>query len=252
MGNKGYFIVYRDSANNKDIHFQQIELNAGEVIPDDQLALRDKVDSTLTTIRILFEDHSERFEEYFRPLLSLAQLGLVGQSANPALSLRALDSLKSEIVLREGGAIKNGYMKKLGLSSLALGLPALFFGIVIQNYATDLIALGSFFFLWAGCMAGVWLSFGARKIQISFEELGILEQDRLSPPIRLVFAGLLTIIIGLLIATKALTLQLGDFTTANLASDIKVQLLIGLLCGISEQALSSKVSQHAKDFLGIK
>ena len=252
MSNKGFFIVYRDSPNDKDIHFQQSELKDGEVIPDDQLELRDKIDSALTTIRILFEDQRERFEEYFRPLLSLAQLGLVGNSANPALSQRALDSLKFEIVSREGGTIKNGYMKKLGLASLILGLPAVFLGILIRNFAPDLNTLESFLFLWTGCMAGVWLSFGARKIQINFEELGILEQDRLNPSIRLIFAGLLTLIIGLLIATRTLVLQLGDFTTANLTSDIKAQLLIGALCGISEQALSSKVSQHAKDFLGIK
>jgi cation transporter-like permease len=252
MSIKGYFIVCRDTSNDKDIHFQQIKLENGEVIPDDQLELRDKIDSALTTLRILFGDQRERFEEYFRPLLSLAQLGLVGESANPPLSQRALNSLKAEIVSREGGAIKNGYMIKLGLASLALGLPAIILGILIQSYAPDLKTLGGFLFLWTGCMVGVWLSFGARKIQLSFDELGILEQDRLNPSIRLIFAGSLTMIIGLLIATKALTLQLGDFTTANLTSDIKTQLLIGALCGISEQALSSKVSQHAKDFLGIK
>ena len=252
MNNKGYFIVCRDEANDMDIRFQQISLDDGEVIPDLQLELRDQIDSALTTIRILFADQHERFDEYFRPLLSLAQLGLVGKSANPSLAQRALDSLKFEIVSREGGAIKNGYMKKLGQASLLLGLPAIFLGILIREYTTDLDTLGCFLFLWSGCMAGVWLSFGARKIQISFDELGILEQDRLSPAIRLVFAGLLTMIIGLLVATEAVVLQLGDFSTANLMTDIKVQLLIGSLCGISEQALSSKVSQHAKDFLGIQ
>lgn len=252
MSNKGYFVVSRDQSNDKDILFQQIQLEDGEKIPDDQLELRDKTDSALTTIRILFGNERGRFDEYFRPLLSLAQLGLVGNSANPSLAQRALDSLKFEIVTREGGAIKNGYMKKLGRMSLALGLPAILVGILFQQYAPLLYTLVSFLFLWAGCMMGVWLSFGARKIQISFDELVILEQDRLSPSIRLVFAGSLTLIIGLLIATKALVLQLGDFSTANFMVDVKVQLLIGALCGISEQALSSKVSQHAKDFLGIK
>lgn len=101
MSNKGYFIVCRDQTNDMDIRFQQIELEADEVIPDEQLELRDKIDSALTTIRILFTEQRERFDEYFRPLLSLAQLGLVGKSANPSLAQRALDSLKFEIVSRE-------------------------------------------------------------------------------------------------------------------------------------------------------
>lgn len=252
MSNKGYFIVSRDQTNGKDIHFQQIAIEDNEVIPEQQLELRDKIDSALTTIRMLFGDQPERFEEYFRPLLSLAQLGLVGGSANPSLAQRALDSLKFEMVSREGATIKNGYMQKLGKASLVLGLPTTLLGILIEQYAIQLSAIGCFLFLWSGCMIGVWLSFGARKIQISFEELGILEQDRLSPSVRLIFAGSLTLIIGLLIATKALVLQFGEFSTANFMTDIKVQLLIGALCGISEQALSTKVSQHAKDFLGIQ
>jgi hypothetical protein len=101
-------------------------------------------------------------------------------------------------------------------------------------------------------MAGVWLSFGTRNVVITFEDLGVLEKDRLSPAIRLVFAGLLTVVIGLLISTKAIVLELGGLSTAEFIEDTKVALLIGALCGISELALSAKVSQHARDFLGEK
>src|SRR5437764_13367434 len=124
---KGYFWVSRDG-NSQDIHFKQIELKEGDAVPEEQLELRDKVDSVLTTIRTLFGDRPERFELYFRPLLSLAQLGLVGDSANPMLAKRVLISLQNDILTREGGAIKNGYMKSLGAWSLLLGVPVLLLG----------------------------------------------------------------------------------------------------------------------------
>jgi len=116
----------------------------------------------------------------------------------------------------------------------------------ILNYQSVFVP---FLVLWAGCMAGVWLSFGTRNVTMTFEELGILEKDRLSPAIRLIFAGLLTGVIGLLIATKAVVLQLGGLSTASFVEDYKVALLVGILCGISELALSSKVSQKAKEWL---
>lgn len=252
MANKGFFKVFRDPENPNDIHFQQIDLSDDEKIPEEQLKLRDDVDNAKTTIRMLFANEQGKFEEYFKSLLALAQLGLVGSSANPDLATRALSSLKQEILIREGGRIKNQYMRELGKVSLVFGLPALLLGVVFDLYINNFEALRSFLFLWVGCMVGVWLSFGSRKIELKFEELNALEKDRLSPSIRLIFAGLLTIVIGLLISTKAIVFELGGLSTASFFDGIQTPLLIGIFCGISEQALSTKVAQHASDFLDSK
>lgn len=247
----GCFRVYRDLQNTNDIHFEQLELQDGTTIPEDQLELRDEVDKTLTVIRMLFENNSPLFEEYFRPLLSLSQLGLVGDSANPKLAMRALSSLKEEIVSRQGGRIKNEYMIHLGKYSLLFGLPPLILAIIALKYFPPIKQISCFFFLWTGCMAGVWLSFGARKIVLNFDELHILEKDRLNPVVRLIFAGLLTIVIGLLLSTGAIVMELGSLSTKSFGSNIEVSILVGLLCGLSEQALSTKISQHASEFLKI-
>lgn len=252
MSNKGFFRVFRDTGNPNDIHFQQVELAEGEVIPEEQMKLRDDVDNAQTTIRMLFSKEPEKFEEYFKSLLSLAQLGLVGGSANPSLAMRALASLKHEILAREGGRIKNQYMRELGKTSLLFGLPVLFIAVLVTQYAPNYSTLKSFLYLWVGSMAGVWLSFGSRKIELKFEELNVLEKDRLNPSIRLIFAGLLTIVIGLLISTKAVVFELGGLSTNSFLENIQVPLLIGIFCGISEQVLSNKVAQHASEFLGSK
>lgn len=252
MANKGFFRVFRDTENPNDIHFQQIELVDGEIIPEQQMQLRDEVDNAQTTIRMLFLHEPEKFEEYFKSLLSLAQLGLVGNSANPSLAIRALVSLKHEILAREGGRIKNQYMKELGKTSLLFGLPVLLLAVIVNQYVNDLRTLQSFLFLWVGSMAGVWLSFGSRKIELKFDELNILEKDRLNPSIRVIFAGLLTIVIGLLICTKAVVFEFGGLSTNSFLENIEVPLLIGVFCGLSEQVLSNKVAQHASEFLGAK
>ncbi len=248
----GCFRVFRDQKNQKDIHFEQLKLPDGETIPEDQLELRDQVDKALTVIRMLFEDDSVLFEEYFRPLLALSQLGLVGDTANPSLAMRALRTLKEEIVSRQGGRIKNKYMIQLGKYSLLFGLPPLVFGIFARQYFSSINAISSFMFLWAGCMAGVWLSFGVRKIALSFDELHIMEKDRLNPVVRLIFAGLLTVVIGLLLTTGAIVMEMGSLSTKSFYSSTQVALLVGLLCGLSEQGLSTKVSQHAGEFLKLK
>ena len=244
---KGSFWVSPDAENPRDIDFRVAPDTAS--IPDTQMQLRDDVDKVLTTLRMLFPDGDRRFTEYFRPLLSLAQAGLVGDNAQPELGIRALAELKNEITAREGGKIKNQYMKILGSWASGIALPFLTAGLILYfNYPT-LIILANFFFLWTGCMAGVWLSFGSRKTFFRFEDLHIPEEDRMEPVVRLFFAGLLTVTIGLLFSLSAVVVTLGSISTEQINTSLRVALVIGLLGGFSEQALSTAVSKQAATLL---
>lgn len=245
---QGAFIVSRDTHDPRDIRFEVNGAYAGD-IPEEQLDLRDEVDRALLVLRHLFPEGDARFEMPFRSLLSLSQLGLVGPAAQPTLAGRALAALKAEVTVREAGRVKNQYMKRLGLRAVLLGAPALLLGGVLLLWADLDPALSHFLFLWAGCMAGVWLSFGARKMRLAFEELHVLEEDRLEPMVRLVFAGVLTLFLGLLFATGMVAVVVGEVSTAAVNTDVRVSLLIGLACGLSEQVLSTKVTQQATRLL---
>jgi hypothetical protein len=242
---KGAFRVYRDQQDPRDIHFESIAPDS----PEEQLRLKDDVEQALIVLRGLFPDGKGRFEDYFRPLLSLAQCGLVGDAANTGVAARALASLKAEVTAREGGTVKNRYMKTLGLRAALVGGPTLVLALVLLHFAPRYGILANFLVLWSGCMAGVWLSFGARKATFRFEDLHIPEQDRLEPMIRLFFAGFLTVILALLFSVGAVSVTLGSITTSSINSQFRVALLVGMLCGFSEQILSSKVAKQASALL---
>lgn len=244
---KGAFIVSPDKDNPKAIKFQ---LASKDSIPsEEELQLKDDVERTLSVLRILFADDDIKFREYFRPLLSLSQVGLVGEGAQLETAKRDLSSLKNEIVESEAGRVKNKYMKYLGLKALWMGSIPLVFALIINWLLPQLILLGNFLILWVGCMAGVWLSFGVRKRFLSFEDLHIPEKDRLEPIIRLIFTGILTIIIGLLFSTEAVVLKIGGISTADFTKSYQVALLFGLLLGFSEKALPSVIAKKAPSLL---
>jgi hypothetical protein len=245
---EGTFRVSRDPQNSRDIFFE-IASSDVKFIPDDQSQLKDEIDKTLTTLRIIFPQGDARFEEYFQSVLSLGQAGLVGIAAQPVVASHQLSSLKNEITAREGGKIKNQYMKALGIRAAAIGGLTLMAALVLRHYNPDLVMHSNFLFLWSGCMAGVWLSFGARKTFFRFEDLQIPEEDRLEPFVRLFFAGLLTLTIGLLFSIKAVEVHVGPVSSEQINDTVRVALLLGLLCGFSEQTLSLKVSQEASRFL---
>jgi hypothetical protein len=121
--------------------------------------------------------------------------------------------------------------------------------LLVRWVLPDVPEIMSFLLLEAGCMAGVWVSFGARKTVLAFEDLHILEQDRLEPIVRLIFAGLLTLILGLLFSTQAIEVTLGAIKSAEFVNHPAIALLFGLLSGFSEQALSAQVGKQAANLV---
>jgi hypothetical protein len=242
---KGAFRVSPNPEDSRDILFSRAD-GDGQV-PADQIELRDAIEQTLLVLRTMFPEKDRRFFEYYRPLLSLAQAGLVGDAASPDISQRALMSLRTEITAREGGRIKNQYMKTLLWRAALLAIPLFLVAVGVRKIAPEALVLSNFFVLVGGSTLGVWVSFGARKTVLRFQELHILEEDRLEPLIRLIFADLLTVIIGLLFGLKAVVVTMGAVGTDQIMTEWPVALLIGMLCGFSEQVLSSTVAKHASN-----
>ena len=244
-------MVSRSENNSRDIMFNP-NSNATE-IPEDQLKLQSEIEKTLVVLRGITKENNERFERYFVPLLSLAQAGLVGETAQPKLSLQALETLQSEIVANEGGRIKNGYLIRLG--SRALGAVSVILLLLLgfwNFYWTDFVSYASHFFvLVSGCTVGVWLSFGVRKKKLNFYNLNILEEDQLEPMIRIIFASLLTFLVGLVFSTRLVTIKFGGIETWQFTESYEIALLFGLLLGFSEQALPDTVAKQASKLVNL-
>jgi hypothetical protein len=242
----GAFVVCQDVQNPKDIRFN-IRSGVTE-IPREQLELRDQIDAALTVLRIAVTEQ-KKFDEYYRQLLSLAQAGLVGDHANPDLAMRALVGLKQDVTAREAGRVKNQYMKALGWRSImAIGL-LLGAWLALHLSGNDSTFLANLFRFEIGAMAGVWLSFGTRKPMLKFEDLHILEEDRLEPAVRLIFAGLLALVVALAFHLNVLSVKLGSLATDRVDGDPWAALFFGLLSGVGEKALSTNVSRQAANLL---
>jgi hypothetical protein len=246
---EGSFVVSQDPGDTRNILFET--KSGGATPPEDQLALKAEVEQTLVVLQMLFEHDEKKFAQVFHPLLSLAQCGLVGSSAQPEVARLALVQLRAEVIAREAGNVKNQYLRRLGQRAAWFAAPAVIVGTILYLWL-GVNPYSSFCALWTGCMAGVWLSFGARKTVLGFEDLSIPETDRLEPSIRLIFAGLLTLILGLLFFKKAIIVTVGSVDTSELGVDIPVALIVGCLAGFSELALPGRVAKQAALFLDQK
>ena len=230
--------------------------------PNAQLALRNNIDRTLSALKSIYpvdrssvqrySENRARFNEAYFKLLSLAQLGLATKNGHAHIANAALLTLKAEIIDREAGRIKNDYMKKLGLWAV---VPALIFGMFYLLYdefiywPDEIQRFRHIFLVWIGCLGGTWASFGARKVILSFDDLANLEKDRLDPPMRLIFTGLVTTFFVLMFTTSLVTVEIGGFSSDAIMTSGGVALLVGALFGLSEQALPAAIMERADNFM---
>jgi hypothetical protein len=240
--------------------------NEAASIPSDQQSLMSEIEEALTTLQTIFPDDQgrkwfglvkstapsdTRYRQYRTKLLSLAQVGLQSNPAFPTVAAQALNSLRAEVVAREAPSIKNRYMKILGVWGLIfIAICAAAYGFLRQNPPdhTFFYPYRNLLVLWAGCMVGTWLSFGARRVMLSFNDLGRLENDMLEPSMRLIFTGTFSVVLGFIFICGLINLELGGFHTEELLRSGTRALLLGMFCGLSEQALPGAVTRRAAQF----
>jgi hypothetical protein len=244
----GYWIVSEREGKDgqRDIYFQVVAPGC----PSEQQSLKNRVERTLSNLRAIYPANDPKLNEAFAKLLSLSQVGLVGSKPSVTVAEAALDSLQAEIIDREAGRVKNNYMLKLGYWAMSFGLTAAALYFLLDNYGSvfprQFFQYRTFFLLWTGCMVGGWCSFASRKVVLTFFDLGQLEEDRIDPPLRLIFAGLLTSVMGLVFITGFANVVIGTFEGAKILHSGSIALLAGALSGMAEKALPAAVMQRAQ------
>lgn len=199
------------------------------------------------------DEASRKLHEYMTGLAGIARVGLTHVDPSAIeFATRSLASFKEEFRVREGGIIKNRYVQRLGWTCLLtfVLLLAYYWVALYQPPSSIGYRFRNFFMLGAGAAAGTWLSFLIRRIDLSFRDLVLLEDDRLNPGVRVLFVLGLTTVVGLLFITGALTFAIGEFK-ADFRNAETHAALLGLLCGIAERSLATAVGRRAQDVPGV-
>lgn len=242
---KGFYNVHPNENEEFDIVFELHPDFAKEEVPKEQQELYVEIESTNNVIKSLINTKQDIKKKYFKKLLSLAQAGLVSKAAQPSLALKSLRKLKEEMVSIEGQRIKNYYMKRLGITALVMGSVCAIIYILILMFFPYLHYLNMYFMVWIGAMIGTWISFGARKFKISFEQLSILEEDMMSIYIRLIYVAICAIILLLFLNTNIVSINIGKISINDISNKVELQLILGVICGLVESKLGINIYKKA-------
>jgi hypothetical protein len=86
---------------------------------------------------------------------------------------------------------------------------------------------------------------------MTLEDLIVTDSDFLLPLTRHLFAGALTMILGIALALGIVEVKIAGISSTQLIFDPQIAFLIGALCGISELLLPATVAKRAGAVLGL-
>lgn len=223
-------------------------------IPPEQMELVPLFLSVDEVIRIYYirNNRLEDYTHYLNELVLLAQMAIGSEDCHPKLAKSGLEIFKSKILNREGVILKSGYMKNLGLKAFYFAIVPLIVGIgldiarMYQLVCADCFASYNLPLVWTGTMLGVWISFAISRPSLSFEELAIMEKDYLSPELRLLFTGALSVVFFYLFIEQAVVIKFGSLSTTDISKYPISAFLIGVILGINEKILGSTLIKKTK------
>lgn len=241
-----------EEAENSDLEkFNLKPKDIPDPIPEDQRELNHGIYSTVGVLKLLKEqgvfsndDHSYR--EFLGRLLQAAKVGLAADHVKSKLAARALEQIRDEIVLRKGRTIQFRYLTKL-LRWVTLGI--VIGSLLVLAASQGGSGLKGYGWVLMGSMAGAWMSVAATRREIAFEDLPNFLDSDVEPAIRLLFVGLLALALALFLQLELLSISIVNAQLSKFAESAGMALLLGLIAGIGEKAVSVRLIKRASEIV---
>lgn len=220
-----------------------------EEIPEEQRTLNHGIYRTAGVLKLLkeqgvFEKDETSLDEFQTRLLQAAEVGLAAEHVKSKLAATALEQIRDEIVLRKGRTIQFRYLGKLVIWAV---LGAALGGIIVAVGEIAVPGLRGYGWVLIGSMAGAWMSVAASRREIAFEDLPYFLDSKLEPVIRLVFVGLLATAVALFLQLDVMSIEFLQVDFTEFAGNAGVGLLLGIVAGIGERALSVRLVKRAQE-----
>lgn len=218
------------------------------IIPKGQKELYLQIEDTINVIDSSNLINEKNKNYYIEKLYDIARTGLSIDTIEvyPELSIQMLKKLKQEVCLKESGRIKNDYLKNLGIHAILNNIIAFGLLIIFKYLNVD---LSKYIYAYIGSTVGSWISFNARKLNLRFEELCIIEKDGLEPIFRIIHNGLCAIIVILFINTDIISISISEFNTNMINNSIEMQVLLGVIIGLIDYPISQKIFNKASSIV---
>lgn len=225
-----------------------------EPLPDDQERISLAVYQTTNILKLLrangaFANNDAAYHEFVTRIIQAARVGCTDAQVHPPLATAALEQIRTDIFRRKGIRIVYGYLMILAWWA--------FVGIVVGGVMVLLAkfyepALAGYGWVIIGSMIGAWISVAVSRREVSFDGIQDYIERRAEPFIRMLFVAVFASIFALFLQLKILSLAIGDVDLGSFAGSLGLALVLGVVLGIGEKALSVQLIDRAQNVIGAR
>ena len=222
-------------------------------IPDDQAKISRDVYEIRNVLKLIKDNRAivadSTFDEFIKRVVQAGCAGCAAPHVYPSLASGALEQIRQGVVRRIGTPIAYRYLRTLAgwaFLGAVLGLAIVVIGPFV------LPAARPFGWVVIGAMAGAWFSVAASRRQIAFETIPDYIDTRFEPMVRMLFVVILAGVFALFLHVQVLAIKIGATDLASFTHSASVAILVGLIAGIGERALSVQLIDKTQKILNPK
>jgi hypothetical protein len=210
--------------------------DVADAIPEDQRQVHHDIYRTYNALKLMVEHKvfavtDLEFENFRDRLLQAAEVGLAADNVKTRDAATAVRDIQADVVMRKGKRLIYSYLSRLGYWALGGSAIAILVHLFVP---AELAAIRSYSLVLSGAMVGAWLSVASTRTSVGLDTI---------------FVALLAIALSLFLQEKLITIKIGDIDLASFTSNSAVALILGLIIGITEKALSLKFFERAKKYV---
>ena len=239
--NKSYFSLSKiPETSPHDIGFSPI---GDKKIPNEYLDFKLDIEKTLCTINALFKQDEEVRMQFYEQVYNAAKFGFSGIDGDIIPAIQQINETKKII-------LKSSWVKVRNKIMIAQGIFSIIFIIVlsiIQFFAHEI--LRNIPLVLIGTCLGSWILTSMRTGNITFDEIYDNINQFKNCFIRMCYGCVLSTIITICMLAGFFEIKIGNISSSMLPENNFISISIGVLLGLGESSLATKLSDKAKEVI---
>jgi hypothetical protein len=224
-------------------------------IDEAAIDLKEKIDATLRMICRVLENtktvtNKSEVQKYYATRLMAAAQALTQENVSLPMGVVELRSVQNEFVSKYAPRLRKKYLHRLAINCIVIGIIGFVIAIllypfgkisVLENYPdfTRIVQTGGFALF--GNAVSIWFVSVLANQTVDWVALRFYDQSQLGPKTQISLVAGITFILGLLLYKQALILGVGSYSLNSINTDATVGLVIGLVCGISQDRVTKLI-----------
>lgn len=194
---------------------------------------------------------------YLDCIEELCTQGLTGDRPQPDYAANQLKALEESFIAEIGVGLQRRYVMRLLYAAAIVMAPLVFLWVWAAEawgpgFGVNGNELSHLSALLAASVFGAWLSYVTRREGVTFDGLSEWSYSWTEGFLRLIVVASVAFMFALMLDVQLMKIEVSELDSTKILSETRLALIFGLMFGVSERTLPTRVFNRARSLVGEK